>query len=517
MSNVRVRFAPSPTGALHIGGLRTALYNYLFAKKQGGQFILRIEDTDQTRLVDGAEDYIFQALEWVGIIPDESPKHGGPYGPYRQSERVDIYRKYAQQLVSDGKAYYAFDTAEELQAMRDKLKANKSANQQYNSITRVSMRNSLTLSEREVADLLAEGVPHVIRLNVPPKEEIRFEDRIRGWVKIHSSTIDDKVILKSGGFPTYHLANVVDDYLMDISHVIRGEEWLPSAPLHVLLYRFLNWEESMPEFAHLPLILKPDGNGKLSKRDADKQGFPIFPINWTDANGNRSIGFKEQGYLPESITNFLVLLGWNPGNDRELYSLDDLESAFSLDRIVKSGAKFDISKAQWFNQHYLRMKPSEYLNNYLATDLKDSTLEASNGKIQKVTQLLKDRIVFPQDLLNTGKYFFVSPEHYEQQVVQKKWNNDVVTFLQEYGNSIESSEDWSAEIAHRLLTDQLDRAKWGFGKILPGLRLALTGVGKGPDLMKIMEILGKEETISRLKNAITNLADTLRKHDKEKT
>ncbi len=507
MSNVRVRFAPSPTGALHIGGLRTALYNYLFAKNQGGQFILRIEDTDQTRLVDGAEDYIYQALEWLGIVPDESPKHGGPYGPYRQSERVDIYHKYALQLLSDDKAYYAFDTAEELQAMRDRLKAAKVANQQYNSITRVSMSNSLTLSKQQVADLLAEGVPHVIRLKVPPKEDIRFEDRIRGWIKIHSSTIDDKVILKSGGFPTYHLANVVDDHLMDITHVIRGEEWLPSAPMHVLLYRFLNWEESMPEFAHLPLILKPDGNGKLSKRDADKLGFPIFPINWRSPEGNHSTGFREQGYLPDSITNFLALLGWNPGNDREFYSLDDLESAFSLERIVKSGAKFDISKAQWYNQHYLREMPLSDLSNYLATDLKDLGLEADDDKIRNVTQLLKDRIVFPQDLLNTGKYLFLQPEHYEHQVVQKKWNDQVAAFLQEYSESINSSDDWNAKIAHQLLADQLDKAKWGFGKILPGLRLALTGVGKGPDLMKIMEILGKEETIDRLNKAITHLAD----------
>ncbi len=508
MSNVRVRFAPSPTGALHIGGLRTALYNYLFAKGQGGKFILRIEDTDQARLVDGAEDYIFQALEWLGIGPDESPKHGGPYGPYRQSERLDIYQKYALQLVSDNKAYYAFDTAEELQAMRDRLKAAKVANQQYNSITRVSMRNSLTLSKQEVVDLQAKGVPHVIRLKVPPKEDIRFEDRIRGWVKVHSSSMDDKVILKSGGFPTYHLANVVDDYLMDITHVIRGEEWLPSAPLHVLLYRFLNWEESMPEFAHLPLILKPDGNGKLSKRDADKQGFPIFPINWRDPEGDQSTGFKEQGYLPESITNFLALLGWNPGNDRELYSLDDLESAFSLERIVKSGAKFDISKAQWFNQHYLREKSLNELSNYLATDLKDLDLEADDDKIRKVTQFLRDRIVFPQDLLTAGKFLFLPPEHYEPQVVQKKWNDDVATFLQEYSESINSCDNWNAEIAHQLLADQLDKVSWGFGKILPGLRLALTGVGKGPDLMKIMEILGNVETIRRLNNAITNLSDT---------
>ena len=509
MSDIRVRFAPSPTGALHIGGLRTALYNYLFARAHQGDFILRIEDTDQSRLVEGAEDYIFEALEWLGIEPDESPRHGGPFAPYRQSERVEIYQKYARQLVEEGKAYYAFDTPEELQEMRERLKAAKVANQQYNAITRVTMRNSLTLSDSEVKDLMESGEPYVIRLKIPTKEVVRFEDRIRGWVKIHSSTLDDKIILKSGGFPTYHLANVVDDHLMKISHVIRGEEWLPSAPLHVLLYRFLNWEDSMPEFAHLPLILKPDGNGKLSKRDADKQGFPIFPLNWTDDDGTANHGFKEQGYLAESMINFLALLGWNPGSEQELFSLGELESVFSLDRIVKSGAKFDINKAQWFNQQYLRKKSVEELRGHLTKYLSDNGIHAADDKITKVTELVKDRIVFPKDLWTHGQVFFEPPKHYDQQIARKKWTPQVADFLTAFSKSIESSEAWDAEIARSLLAEELGKVDWGFGKIMPGLRLALTGLGKGPDLMQVMEILGKQETANRLNTSIDTLSNTI--------
>lgn len=507
--SVRVRFAPSPTGALHIGGVRTALYNFLFARARDGKFILRIEDTDQSRLVKGAEDYIFEALDWLGIIPDESPRHGGPFAPYRQSERVKIYQEYALQLVEEGKAYYAFDTAEELQAMRDRLKAAKVANQQYNAITRVTMRNSLTLSQVEVEELMAAGEPYVIRIKVPPKEDIRFEDRIRGWVKVHSSTLDDKVILKSGGFPTYHLANVVDDHLMKITHVIRGEEWLPSAPLHVLLYRFLNWKDTMPEFAHLPLILKSDGNGKLSKRDADKQGFPIYPINWTDQDGALSAGFRESGYLPEAMINFLALLGWNPGNEQEFFSLEELEKKFSLNRIVKSGARFDIDKAQWFNQHYLRNKSSEELSTYLDKALKEHGVKASDEKVGKVADLLKDRLIFPGDLWTQGKIFFIAPESYDQQVVQKKWNQPVADVLHNFSESIACHDQWDAESARKLLTENLDKAGWEFGKIMPGLRLALTGVGNGPDLMQVMEILGKRETSQRLNSAIEKLADTI--------
>ncbi|GJM30073.1 MAG: glutamate--tRNA ligase [Cyclobacteriaceae bacterium] len=505
MSSVRVRFAPSPTGALHIGGLRTALYNYLFAKSNHGKFVLRIEDTDQARLVPGAEDYIYEALDWLGIAVDESPRQGGDFAPYRQSERLEIYHKYAMQLVEEKKAYYAFDSADELQAMRNRLKAAKAANQQYNAITRVSMSNSLTLPANQVDDMIANGVPYVIRLKIPLKEDIRFEDRVRGWVKVHSSTLDDKVILKSGGFPTYHLANVVDDHLMKITHVIRGEEWLPSAPLHVLLYRFFGWENSMPEFSHLPLILKPDGNGKLSKRDADKQGFPIYPVNWTDPQGVHSTGFRESGYLPETIINFLALLGWNPGGELELFSRDDLEKAFSLDRIVKSGAKFDIDKARWFNQHYLRQKPVEELSEYLSAALLQQGLHSSTDKIRMVVELLRDRIVFPQDLLEQGRIYFVAPAQYDQQVVNKKWNREVASVLNQFSESISACSQWNHEIAHNQLEKVLEKAGWGFGKILPGLRLALTGMGKGPDLMKIMELLGKTETIERLNHAIERL------------
>ena len=351
MREVRVRFAPSPTGALHIGGVRTALYNYLLARKHGGKMLLRIEDTDQTRYVPGAEEYIIQALKWVGIEIDEGLGVGGPHAPYRQSERKPMYMQYAEKLVADGNAYYAFDTEEELEAMRERLKKAGVATPQYNSITRTQMRNSVSLSESEVKALLKDGVPYVIRLKVPRKEEVRLNDLIRGWVMVHSSQIDDKVLMKSDGMPTYHLANVVDDYLMKISHVIRGEEWLPSAPLHVLLYKFLGWEDDMPQFAHLPLLLKPNGDGKLSKRDADQMGFPIFPLDWADPNTKeKAIGFREAGYLPEALVNFLAFLGWNPGTTQEIFSIQELIEAFSIERIGKAGAKFDIHKAQWFNQ-----------------------------------------------------------------------------------------------------------------------------------------------------------------------
>ena len=466
---------------------------------------MRIEDTDQARLVQGAEEYIYEALDWLGITPDESPRQGGDFAPYRQSERVEIYQKFASQLVDEGKAYYAFDTAEELQAMRERLKAAKVSNQQYNAVTRVTMRNSLTMTQQQAADLIEEGVPYVVRLKVPPKEDIRFEDRIRGWVKVHSSTLDDKVILKSGGFPTYHLANVVDDHLMKITHVIRGEEWLPSAPLHVLLYRFFGWEDSMPEFAHLPLILKPDGNGKLSKRDADRQGFPIYPVNWTDPEGAKSKGFKESGYLPETMINFLALLGWSAGGEKEIYTLQELQQVFSLERIVKSGAKFDIDKAKWFNQHYLRERPDEFLQNILIDALEQHGVQASVTKINKVVEILKDRIVFPQELLEQAMVYFFAPDHFEEQVVKKKWNHEVANVLQQYAESIKSCDQWNHEIARERLITQLDKANWGFGKIMPGLRLALTGVGKGPDLMMIMEILGRDETSKRLSNAINKL------------
>jgi glutamyl-tRNA synthetase len=389
---VRVRFAPSPTGPLHIGGVRTALYNFLFAKKNHGKMILRIEDTDQSRFVPGAEEYIKEALDWCNIEIDEGPDQGGPYGPYRQSERRSIYKTYAQQLLDEGHAYYAFDTSEELDEMRERLKAARVASPQYNSITRMQMKNSLTLPEDEVQEKLKKGEPYVIRLKVPRKEEIRLNDQVRGWVMVHSTAIDDKVLMKSDGMPTYHLANVVDDHLMKVTHVIRGEEWLPSAPLHVLLYRYLGWEDTMPVFAHLPLLLKPDGNGKLSKRDGDKMGFPVFPLEWNDPeNAQKSMGFREEGYLPEALVNFLSLLGWNPGTNQELFSPEELIEAFSLERIGKAGTKFDIDKAKWFNQEYLKHYPKEELGEYIRQSAEAESITVDSKLAATVAEEMKQR------------------------------------------------------------------------------------------------------------------------------
>src|SRR5690554_6869094 len=434
---VRVRFAPSPTGALHIGGVRTALYNYLFAKKHNGKFVLRIEDTDQNRFVPGAEDYIKDSLEWLGLIPDESPWTGGPDSPYRQSERKSIYMQYAMDLIEKGHAYYAFDTPEELEAMRERLAAARVVSPQYNSITRTQMKNSLTLPEDEVKERLASGEPYVIRIKVPRKEEIRLNDLIRGWVLVHSNTLDDKVLMKSDGMPTYHLANIVDDHLMGITHVIRGEEWLPSAPLHVLLYKYLGWEDTMPEFAHLPLLLKPDGNGKLSKRDAEKQGFPIFPLSWPDpTTGEVAVGFREAGYLPEALVNFLAFLGWNPGTEQELFTLDDLVGSFSLERINKAGARFDIQKAQWYNQQYLRRKSPEALAAYLLESLAAEGIECSREKAVAVAGLMQDRITFPREIWEQGKYFFRPPESYDEKVASKKWNEDAVKVISAFSEAL---------------------------------------------------------------------------------
>lgn len=507
-SEVRVRFAPSPTGALHIGGVRTALYNYLFARKNNGTMILRIEDTDQARFVPVAENYIIESLKWVGIEIDEGPENGGPHAPYRQSDRREIYAQYAQQLVDEGKAYYAFDTSEELDAMREKLKAARVANQQYNAVTRNTMKNSLTLPATEVKARLESGEPYVVRLMVPRKEEIRFQDLIRGWVVVHSSVLDDKVLLKSDGMPTYHLANIVDDHLMKITHVIRGEEWLPSAPLHVLIYRYFGWEATMPQFAHLPLLLKPDGNGKLSKRDADKAGFPIFPLNWTDpASGELSMGYKEKGYLPEAVINFLAFLGWSPGTEQEIFSMQQLIEEFSIDRISKAGAKFDIDKANWFNQHYIREKSAEQLASYLKPYLKNAGIQADENIVLKISGLLRDRISFPQDLWEQGKFFFHAPPAYDEQVVQKKWNAEVAGVLRELAArfaSLPANQITSTE-AHDLVEKFFAEKELKMGKFMQPLRLVLTGEGGGPDLMAIIEILGSEETAKRIDSAIVIL------------
>lgn len=505
-SNVRVRFAPSPTGALHIGGVRTALYNYLFARKMGGKMLLRIEDTDQTRFVPGAEEYIKKSLAWIGVEIDEGPDNPGACGPYRQSERKPMYMQYAMKLVEEGNAYYAFDTEDDLNQMRERLKAAKVASPQYNAITRATMKNSLTLPEDEVKARLAAGDPYVIRLKVPRKEEVRLNDMVRGWVMVHSSAIDDKVLMKSDGMPTYHLANVVDDHLMSVTHVIRGEEWLPSAPLHVLLYKFLGWESTMPQFAHLPLLLKPDGEGKLSKRDGDLMGFPVFPLEWNDpVKGEISKGFKEEGYLPEALLNFLAFLGWNPGTNEEIFSMQELIAAFSIERIGKSGTKFDINKAKWYNQHYLRTKPAAELKNYLKADLKKNNI-SSSIELEKVVDLLKERIVFPADLWTEGKFFFERPSVYDSKVVETKWTSEAVDVIEVFTSrlaALAATPDGpqAKELFHHVLEEKGVK----MGKVMQALRVALTGNGAGPDLMEIIAILGKEESVARLQQAVSVL------------
>ncbi|NEM96318.1 glutamate--tRNA ligase [Pontibacter burrus] len=504
---VRVRFAPSPTGALHIGGVRTALYNYLLARKTGGKMILRIEDTDQNRFVPGAEDYIRESLEWCGIELDESPWNGGPYAPYRQSERKPMYMQYALQLVNDGHAYYAFDTAEELDAMRERLKAAKVATPQYNAITRMTMRNSLTMPEDEVKKLLDSGAPYVIRLKVPRKEEVRLKDLIRGWVMVHSSSIDDKVLMKSDGMPTYHLANIVDDHLMKITHVIRGEEWLPSAPLHVLLYRYLGWEDTMPEFAHLPLLLKPDGNGKLSKRDGDKLGFPVFPLRWVDPfTSEVASGYRESGYLPEAFINFLAFLGWNPGTQQEIFSMEELANEFTVERIGKSGTRFDIQKARWFNEQYLRAKPDSELAVYLLQALEEHNISCTPEKAEKVAGLMKERVSFPQEFWKEAAYFFVAPEEYNEKVASKKWNAQSVAVFEEFKNELPTIADFNADTVKELLVSILERHGMKIGQVMQALRLAVTGAEAGPDLMQIIEIIGHDETIARIETAIAKLS-----------
>ncbi|MEM8565020.1 MAG: glutamate--tRNA ligase [Bacteroidota bacterium] len=506
---IRVRFAPSPTGALHIGGLRTALYNYLYAKKHNGAMVLRIEDTDQSRYVPEAEAYISESLNWIGVAPDEGPDHPGDFGPYRQSERKGIYQKYIQQLIETGWAYYAFDTPSELDQMRERLKAANANALTYNGITRNQMKNSLTLSEKEVSERLAKGESYVVRFKVPVKEDIRLNDLVRGWVVVHSTAIDDKVIMKSDGMPTYHLANVVDDHLMQISHVIRGEEWLPSAPLHVLLYKALGWKDSMPEFAHLPLLLKPDGNGKLSKRDGDKHGYPVFPINgiFLDKNGvqEKFNGFREAGYLPETVINFLALLGWNSGSEQELFELDDLIQVFSVEKINKAGAKFDIDKAKWFNQQYIRKMDANRLEAIFTRLIESKYPEFPIDKIRSITELLQERITFLNDLWTEGDFLFVPPDNYDEKVVKKKWTTQLIEVISTFGREISEAVSISSEEAKTELELILHKKGLGIGQIMQGLRVAITGKGGGPDLMKIIELLGGPEVNLRIEKAIEQL------------
>ncbi|MFN3839073.1 MAG: glutamate--tRNA ligase [Cyclobacteriaceae bacterium] len=505
MEKVRVRFAPSPTGALHIGGVRTALYNYLFARQQGGTMILRIEDTDQNRYVPGAEEYIIESLRWAGIGIDEGVGVGGPCAPYRQSERKALYKKYALQLVERGHAYYAFDTEAEVEAMRERLKKAGVDHQQYSSFTRMTMCNSLTLSAAEVDKRIQSGTPYVIRLRVPESGEIRLHDLIRGEVVVQLNDLDDKVLMKSDGMPTYHLANVVDDYLMKISHVIRGEEWLPSAPLHVLLYKSFGWEASMPRFAHLPLLLKPDGNGKLSKRDADRMGFPIFPLNWTDpATGEKSVGFREAGYLPEALINFLALLGWNPGTEQEIFSVEELIKTFSIDRIGKAGARFDIQKATWFNEQYIRLKPKEVLVEYLQEQLAREGISCSPEKAEKIVSVMRDRVSFPKDFYASGRFFFQAPATFDLAVVAKKWNAEAAKFFQALEDALKELDRFDAEKVKATLESVTASLGIKTGQVMQILRVAITGSASGPDLMMTLEIIGREEIINRLVFARTS-------------
>jgi len=492
-ASVRVRFAPSPTGPLHIGGVRTALYNYLFARKMGGTFILRIEDTDQTRFVPGAEQYILESLAWLGISPDEGVGAEGTHTPYRQSERKDLYKAYADQLIREEKAYYAFDTSEELDAMRTMFESKGSAFQ-YNAVTRVKLRNSLSLSATEVQALLDANTPYVIRLKVPAKGEIRFQDSVRDWVHVHTSSMDDKVLMKSDGMPTYHLANVVDDHIMEITHVIRGEEWLPSAPLHILLYQAFGW--TAPQFAHLPLLLKPEGNGKLSKRDADLGGFPVFPMEWTDQQtGAISKGFKQEGYLPEATLNFLAFLGWNPGTEQELFSLAELVDAFSLERINKAGAKFDVNKAKWFNEQYLKLQaPEDLSKQYLGH------LSAEQGL--EFVSLFLDRITFPQELSMLVDAFIEKPSNYDEAVIQSKWNAESEKGLRILAEALPTVAVWQADDIKHGIHESLEAAGIKMGKVMQILRVALSGNGAGPDLMISMQLWGKEQVIDRLNTSL---------------
>ena len=505
-TKVRVRFAPSPTGPLHIGGVRTALYNYLFAKNKGGKMILRIEDTDQARFVEGAEEYLIDALKWCGIKLDESVVDGGKYGPYRQSERKESYFPFAQKLVQKGYAYYAFDTSEELSEMRERLKNAGVPSPQYNAITRNSMQNSLSLSETEVASRMNSGIPYVIRIKIPRNEEIKLKDKIRGWVVVNTNNMDDKVIFKSDGMPTYHLANVVDDYSMKITHVIRGEEWLPSAPLHVLLYRYLGWEDKMPEFAHLPLILKPEGHGKLSKRDGDRLGFPVFPTQWKNPQtGEISSGYRECGYLKEAFINMLAFLGWNPGTSQELFTLEELIKSFSLERVGKSGAKFDFDKTRWFNQQYLRKKTNSSLAKELNILLKNKGIDAKIDYIEAVCMQLKERATFIHQMWEEGQYYFIPPTTYDEKTIRKKWSKETPRHLNNLKEKLVSLNNFSSENIENVFEAYLEESKIGMGKLLPQFRLSLTGLAMGPSLFEIASLIGKKETLKRIEIAIIKI------------
>jgi len=497
---VRVRFAPSPTGPLHMGGVRTALYNYLFAKKNGGDFLLRIEDTDENRFVPGAMEYVIESLKWCGIEPNEGEGYGGDKGPYIQSKRKEMYRPYAEKLVETGAAYIAFDSADDLDIMREKAKQMGVPNWQYNCVTRSSMKNSLTLSKEEVSKRLADGEPYTVRMKMPRNEDIKFEDIIRGWITVNTNNLDDKVLFKETGMPTYHLANIVDDHLMEITHVIRGEEWLPSAPLHVLIYEAFGWER--PQFAHLPLILRPDGNGKLSKRDGDRLGFPVFPIDWLNPDGEKYSGYRENGYYPEAFINMLALLGWNPGNNQEIFSLDELVKEFSLERVGKSGSRFDPDKTKWFNQQYLRTKTNEELADSILPILEKKNITKPREYVAGVCNLMKERATFAKDILEEGIYFFEPVTTYDAATVQKKWNDETAKILQELLEELKMLNDFSSSEIEKLFTAYLEKNNYGFGKVGLGFRLLVTGKGMGPSMFEVCALLGKETVIQRMEEGL---------------
>lgn len=483
-----------------MGGVRTALYNYLFAKHHNGTFIIRIEDTDQTRFVPGAQDYIMDSLNWCGIIPDEGPGIGGEYGPYIQSERKEMYLPFAEELIKNEKAYYAFDTAEELDAIREQAKQMSMPNWQYNSVTRTSMKNSLTLPADEVQRRLDAGDPYVIRIKMPRNQDVRFEDEIRGWVVVNTNNLDDKVLFKSDGMPTYHLANIVDDHLMKISHVIRGEEWLPSAPMHIMLYEAFGWEA--PKFAHLPLLLRPDGNGKLSKRDGDRLGFPVFPANWTTAEGELYSGYRENGYFSGAFINMLAFLGWNPGTTQEIFSMDELIKAFSLDRVGKAGAKFDPDKTKWFQQQYLKHTSDEELASILKNQF---NLTESDERLAAFCKLMKERAVFVKDMMTEGAYLLQTPESYDEQTVNKKWKPESGALMNEWLEKLEDVEPFDAASVEMAFKTFLEEKGLGVGAVLPLFRLLVTGAGMGPSMFEIAAFLGKEVCIERMKNGISKL------------
>ena len=502
---VRVRFAPSPTGPLHIGGVRTALYNYLFARQHGGDLVFRIADTDSNRFVPGAAEYIIESFKWLGSRFDEGVSFGGEHGPYRQSERRDIYKKYVKVLLDSGRAYIAFDTPEELEAKRKAV-----PNFQYDASTRDTMRNSLTLGKEEVERLIADGSQYVVRFKIEPDEDVHVHDLIRGEVVINSSILDDKVLYKSADeLPTYHLANIVDDHLMEISHVIRGEEWLPSAPLHVLLYRAFGWEDTMPEFAHLPLLLKPDGNGKLSKRDGDRLGFPVFPLEWHDPKtGETSSGYRESGYLPETVINFLALLGWNPGNDQEIMSMDELVSLFDLHRCSKAGAKFDYKKGVWFNHEYILRKPDAEIAGLFKPILEAHgirTADYTDEYLTRVVSLVKSRVNFVKEIWDQTRFFFVAPDTYAEKDVKKRWNADTPRIMNELMDVLRGIDDFSSKPSEEVVIGWITEKGYHLGNVMNAFRLAVVGECKGPHMFDITELLGKEETLARIEKAIKAL------------